>query len=391
MIDEQKVKICFISTIPITLKTFVLPFAEYLHDHTDWDISFACNYDEDFERELPDYISYFQIKMKRGMGTDGVIAINKMISLFRREKFDLIQYSTPNASFYAAIAGKLAGIKCRLYCQWGMAFVGFSGFKRKVFKTIERVTCGLSTKIEPDSRSNLEFAISEKLYKANKGEVIWHGSACGVDFKKFDIRLKDKYRKLGREKYGLTEDTFVFGFVGRVTRDKGVNELLSAFRKALLNNNLFLFIVGDKEADRTIDSELFGWSLNSDKIVYTGYTKEVEKYLSIIDCYILPSYREGFGLGVVEAEAMRIPVIVTDIPGPRDSVKDGQNGIVIQPKSEEALYDAMIKIISSKSEAEEMGNNGYEYAKSKYEREKLFELMLEDRRNILAKKGNHNR
>ena len=183
-------KICFITTIPLTLKSFVINTAIYIHQNTDWDISFICSYDADFARDLPDYIHYFPVTMKRGISFSGIKSIIEMFKIFKRENFDLIQYSTPNASLYAAISGKVAGVPVRLYCQWGMAFIGFHGLKRKIFEIEEKFVCSLSTWIEPDSSSNLTFAHEIGLYPKHKGAVIWNGSACGVDLKKFNIAYK---------------------------------------------------------------------------------------------------------------------------------------------------------------------------------------------------------
>ena len=229
-------KICFITTVHGTLRSFVLKTAEYLHNNTDWKISFICSYDKEFASALPEYIDYIPVKMERGLSPSGIKALFELIKIFKREKFDVIQYSTPNASLYASIAGCIAKIPVRLYCQWGMVFVGFEGLKRKFFKTIEKLVCSLSTCIEPDSKSNLAFSIEQKLYPKEKGRVIGNGSACGVNLEKFDVSQKEIYRKEIRKQYQLTDNDFVFGFVGRITRDKGINELFSAFKNIVSNN-----------------------------------------------------------------------------------------------------------------------------------------------------------
>lgn len=374
-------KICFITTISLTLKAFVLKTAEYLHENTDWDISFICSTDDEFEQMLPEYIHYYPVPMERGISVAGVKAMLEMMKIFKREKFDLIQYSTPNASLYASLAGFLAGIPVRLYCQWGMAFVGFTGLKRKIFKAEEKLVCSLSTWIEPDSYSNLNFAHEQGLYPQSKGSVIWNGSACGVDLEKFDITKKNQYRTTIREKYRIPSDAFVFGFVGRVTRDKGVNELLEAFKE--LNDSCYLIMVGPSEVDETIKQDLYEWSVKSDRVIYTGYTNIVAQYLSAMDCYVLPSYREGFGMGVVEAEAMGLPVIVSDIPGPVDAMEDQRTGIVVPAKDEQALYSAMCWITEHSAIAQQYAKVGVAYVQEKFEQSKLQKYILEDRIRLL--------
>lgn len=378
-------KICFISTIPSTLRTFVLKTAIYLHENTDWDISFICSEDEEFASELPEFIHYFPVPMERGISISGIKSMMQMKKIFVKEKFDLIQYSTPNASLYAALAGKLAGIPVRLYCQWGMVYVGFEGIKRQVFKAIEKIVCKLSTWIEPDSVSNLNFAHEENLYPQTKGSVIWNGSACGINLEKFDISQKIKYRKDIREKYNFPEDSFVYGFVGRITKDKGINELLAAFKQIYeSNSNVYLMMVGTTEKDDTVDESLFLWSKKCEHVIYTGFTDIVEQYLSAMDTYILPSYREGFGMGVVEAEAMGVPVIVTSIPGPVDAMKENETGIVVKKGSIKELLRAMKKLYEDKHIRKEYSSNAYDFAINNFEQKKIFGKILLDRKRLLG-------
>lgn len=376
-------KICFITTISLTLKTFVLKTAEYIHNNTDWDITFICSYDKEFEEMLPSYIHYIPIQMERGISIGGIGAMVKMWKIFRREKYDLIQFSTPNASLYASLAGKIAGIPNRLYCQWGMAFVGFKGFKRTLFKIEEKFVCALANYIEPDSNSNLQFSHSEGLYPKKKGSVIWNGSACGVDLSKFNIDNKEEYRNIVREHYHIEKDAFVYGFVGRITRDKGINELLEAFIK-VYSGKEYLLMIGPDEVDATVNNDLYLWAKNNKNVIFTGYTSVVEQYLSAMDCYILPSYREGFGMGVVEAEAMGVPVIVTDIPGPIDAVVNKKTGIIVQKADVKSLTDAMLFGINNREEFKKYGVHGHEFAISRFEQLKLFEKILEDRKIILG-------
>ena len=378
-------KICFVATVPGTLESFVMKTAKYIHNNTDWDISFICNYDAEFANSLPDYIHYAPVKMERGISLSGIKSMFEIKKIFKREKFDLIQFSTPNASLYASLAGWLTRVPIRLYCQWGMVFVGFKGVKRKIFKAIEKLVCSLATHIQPDSKSNLEFCISEGLYKSEKGSVIWNGSACGIDLKKFNISQKEIYRANIRKQFNLDETHFVFGFVGRITRDKGVNELFSAFKRlCALNTNIKLMLVGDIEGDNTINTELLNWAKASKNVIFTGYTYVVEQYLSAMDAYVLPSYREGFGMGVIEAEAMGVPVIVTDIPGPIDAMINKKTGLIVAKKDTDALQYAMEKLASDKTTATFYGNAGVWHVVNNFEQEKLFEKILKDRKNLLC-------
>lgn len=379
-------KICFITTIPNTLKGFVLEFAKYMHDNDEYDITFICNKNEEFGQQLPEYIHYLPVEMERGISIGGIKACAKMYKIFRKNKFDIIQYSTPNASLYASIAGWLARIPVRLYCQWGLAFIGFSGLKQKVFIREEKLVCRLSTWIEPDSWGNLEFCHEKKLYPLNKGSVVHKGSASGVSLEKFDVSQKAFYRKEIREKWNIPENAFVYGFVGSLTGDKGLNELLMASREILKEyEDARVLLIGNFDKEYSINKELLSWSKNENKVIYCGSTSYVQKYMAAMDCYVMPSYREGFGLTVVEAGAMGLPVICTDIPGPTDAIKNGITGIVIKKKNYLELKDAILTLYNDRELADKLGHNGLENVRENYEQKNLFRYILEDRNKLLNK------
>lgn len=375
------IKICFCTTVSSTLDSFIIRFVNYLHENTDWEISLMCSKDDSFKKRLPDYVRFFPIDMKRGISLNGYSAIRQMKRIFLREKFDLVQYSTPNASLYASIAAKKAKIPVRLYCQWGMVFVAYTGLKRKIFKLEEKYVCSNSTWIEPDSKSNLEFAKKEGLYSSNKSSVVWNGSACGIDLEKFNINSKVEFRAKIRKQYGIASNATVFIFVGRITRDKGINELLSAYFKLLETEQSYIFLLGRNEAS-DVDKILYNKSLSCDNIIYTGNVTNVEEYLAASDCFVMPSYREGFGMGVIEAEAMGLPVIVTNIPGPIDGMIDGETGLVVPKKDEEALYTAMKRIYDNPELGRQFGEKGVKFANDNFEQSLFMKKLLNDRKRL---------
>ena len=380
-------KICYVTTISATLKTFVQPIATQLVAHTDWDITFLCNEDSAFAAGLPEGIHYHPIAMKRGISLGGIGAMFKMVKFFRKEKFDLVQYSTPNASLYASLAAWLAGVPVRLYCQWGIAYVGMHGIKRRIFKAVEKLVCRLSTRIEPDSFGNLHFSHAEKLYTPEKSGVVWNGSASGVDTERFNIANKDTWRKEIREKYNIPADAFVFGFMGRITRDKGINELLTAFRAMSPSlDNTYLMLAGGRDNAETLSPELMDWAQNAENVIFCGLVSDPERHYAAMDVYILPSYREGFGSVVIEAEAMGVPVIVTDIPGPTDAMLPGKTGLIVKKADVETLQSAMQTLFDDSTLRDRFAEAGLAFAKDNFEQKVLFTHILEDRRNLIEKR-----
>ena len=381
-------KICFITTVSVTLKTFVLAQAEYFRQqHPDWKIYFICDKDEDFAASLPKYINYIPIKMGRGVSVSGVLAVCSLIKIFSREKFDLIQYATPNAAFYASIAAKLTGAKNTLYCQWGIRYVGFSGGARKLFKLIEKVTCAASKHINAVSPANKEFAVSEKLYRADKATVVGRGGTIGVDLNNYDISLKQKYREEIRNQHGISNE-FVIGFVGRLSRDKGTAELLSAVRELEKHKKVKLLCIGADEIGEEISKELIAWAQNSDSVIFTGHkgNSEVIKYYSAMDIYVHPSYREGFGMVLQEAGAMGTPIITTDIPGASEVFENGVSCMLVPPKDAQTLAEAINELIKNNSKRLDLGFKAREQTEKYYSRDIMLRQQLARYEEIISKK-----
>jgi glycosyltransferase involved in cell wall biosynthesis len=380
-------KICFVTTVSLTQSAFILELAKYLYSTGEFDVSLICSPDEAFQQKLPKYLHFLPVPMERGISLGGVNAVRKMYQIFKREKFDLVQYSTPNASFYASIAAKWANVPVRLYCQWGMAFVGFHGLKREIFKLEEKTVCRLSTWVEPDSMGNLKFSHAEGLYPKDKGSVIWYGSASGVNITKFDISKKLEWRKDTRRELGIPETAFVYGFIGRITGDKGINELFEAARNILeKKDDAWLILVGNPEKSGSVDETLFQWAKNQPRVVFCGFTNVVEKFVSAMDVYVLPSYREGFGLAVVEAEAMGVPVIVTDIPGPTDAMIADQTGLIVKKKDIVSLQNAMDRLFTDADLRSRMSDSAVRFATEKFEQHEFFARVLDDRKKLLKMK-----
>ncbi len=368
-------KICFLTTVSMTLEAFVKEQAKAIYEkNPDCQITFVCDTDEAFEKSLPDYVRYIPVPMSRGIDFGAVKSVMALKKLFKKEKFDMIIYATPNAALYASLAGKMAKVPKRLYCQWGIRYVGFSGLKRKIFKFIEKLTCKKSTDINAVSIKNRQFGIDEKLYKPEKAVVVGNGGTVGVDLSLYDMEKRNDYRQEIREKHGIN-DEFVFGFVGRLGRDKGAFELFSAFRSISEKvNNAKLLCVGSTELNENdVPPELINWAKNSENVVFAGHQpkEEVVKYYAAFDCYVHPTYREGFGMVLQEAGAMGCPVITTDIPGAGEVLVNGDSCLLCNPRDAESLADCMQKLATEPVVAENLGKNARKYVEEKYERNSM--------------------
>ena len=377
------IKICFVTTLPITIKSFLLDFSDYLVKTDIFDVTFICNDDESLISYTGERIHFVPVKMKRGIGFDGIKVIRQLKKIFIENHFDIIQYSTPNAAFYASIAAKEAKCKNRLYCQWGIRYMGFSSFlPRLIFKTIEKKVCRNSTIIEVESYSLLQFGLKEKLYDANKASVIGSGSACGVNLKKYNIVNKQRWRLSVRDKLSIPSNAIVFGYAGRITREKGINELFEAFKR-LDDNNAYLLLVGKFDNEGTIDENLKKWVVNNKRVVIVDWNNKIEEYYSAMDVFVSLSYREGFGLVVIEAAAMGVPSIVTNVPGQIDTINDKSEGILVNPKNVDDVVAAMKYYLNNNDKILEHGQRSRHRVEKEFEQNSLFELLTLHRKGLI--------
>lgn len=375
-------KICFVTTVPMTIRAFVIPVVRHFSAHTDWQITVVCDNDPALQEELPAGVRYVPITMKRGISLSGIRSVAEMYRLFRREKFDLVQYSTPNAAFYGSIASWLAGIRHRKYHLMGFRYLGFTGIKKMIFKTIERISCLLSTDIECVSRSNMALGLSHRVFPAGKAKVVHHGSSAGVDLKRFDIEKKDRWRGELRRELGFSDGQCVFGFAGRITGDKGINELLRAFATLSRDDNRLL-LVGAVERDG-LDPRLLSAAEADGNIVFHPFVDDLQRYMAAMDVLVLPSYREGFGNIVIEAQAMGVSVIVSDIPGPTDAMEPGISGLAVPAGDAAGLAEAMQTLSADQALRRRFGVQGRKLVEERFDREVLMEHFLRERRTLLG-------
>ena len=302
----------------------------------------------------------------------------QIVKTFRKVKPDVINFGTPKVSLLGLMAGKLLGVKKRIYTCRGFRFEHETGMKRKVLIAMEKITASCAHTVICISPSVKRLGIENGIFDADKVVVINKGSSNGVNLDLFNPNnqnlLSDKRQLV--EKYGL-EGKFIFGFVGRIVDRKGINELVRVFIKFNQNHpESKLLLVGPFEMDQIVDKTLVSTIEEHKDIINIGRVtqQEVPLYLSLNNVFVLPAWWEGFGNVLVQAAAMGIPTISTTGTGTCDAVSDGFNGFLVEPKSEEQLYNAMEKLYLDKELAQQFGTNGLIWAKN-FDREIIWSQM----------------
>lgn len=381
-------KICGLTTRSNTVAAFMLkPLNALAEKGFDCYAISSPDVDSRFSKEKLGKIQHIEVPIKWGYMTPFQLikTVYKLYKIFKKEKFDVIQYATMNAALCASIAGWLAGVPVRINLLWGLDYLMFKGWKRALYYSSTKLICSLSTSVQPDSKGNLQFGKEVGLFDSKKGGMVYNGSACGLDLQRFDISKREEWRKEIREELGLDKYKHIFGFVGILNFDKGIDEMLQAFMK-LNRPDVALVLVGGLEKTFTLDQEVFEKAKKQSNIYILGRKNNPEKYYASYDFNLLTSYAEGFGMVILEAAGLGTPSIITNIPGPTDFVKDNVNGYVCEVKSVESLLQTMEKAVSiSLEEYERLARNAYEIVKRDYDSKIFLEKYVENRIELYNK------
>lgn len=306
-------------------------------------------------------------------------AVWQLYRFFKKEKPFIVHSHTPKAGIVGMLAAKLAGVPHRLHTVAGLPLLETTGIKRTILTAVERLTYSCATKVYPNSKGLQQIILQGKFCNASKLNVIGEGSSNGIDTEHFSRKSISKAEiESLKAKLNITQDDFVFVFVGRIVGDKGINELVNAFDKiSSETSNVKLLLVGPYEEDLDPLSELTLKRIReNENILSVGYQQEVRLFLAVSHCLVFPSYREGFPNVVMQAGAMELPGIVTDINGCNEIISHEKNGLIVPVKSAEALYLALHRILSDKELYLRLQQHAREAITSRFEQNVIWEALL---------------
>jgi glycosyltransferase involved in cell wall biosynthesis len=312
-------------------------------------------------------------------------ATYNLYKLIRKEKPDIVHTHTPKAGIVGMLASYFAKASIRLHTVAGLPLIEASGFKRIVLNFVEKVTYSCATNVYPNSNGLKNIILDNGFAKKEKLKVIANGSSNGIDTSYFNPQLFEaEEKKALKDKLNIKESDFVFIFVGRIVGDKGINELVAAFDKlSKENEKIKLLLVGPFEADLDPLKKKTSVIINDNKqIIYVGFQKDVRPYFSIANLLTFPSYREGFPNVVMQAGAMGLPSIVTNINGCNEIMEHGENGWIIPVKDEEAILDCMQNCLINTEGLNRMSKNARKLILNRYEQKVVWEAILNEYKTL---------
>lgn len=384
------IKLAIVTTVPMTIQAFWNGQLDYLQAN-GFDVTVITSgkghfQQPSFQASWPEGIKYKCIEMSRQIEPlQDLAALCKLILFLRKEKFDIVQYATPKASLLSAIAAWTNRVPVRLYLMWGLYYTTQTGVKRTIFKCFEHLICLLSTSIAPDSYGNCRFAVKEGLCTAGKISVVHNGSANGVDTERFHPQRLRREGERIRAALQIPKTARLFGTIAPLVGDKGINELISAFEKlARAHSDVYLLIIGASAEKDPLHSDTLEKIEQHPRILNIGWQTNPELFLAAMNIFVLPTYREGFGMTNIEAGAMELPVISTKVPGPQESIIDGKTGLLVPARTVTPLVKAMKQLLDEPEFAKQLGIAGRQRVLQYYEQKELWQAIAGHRRKLFT-------
>lgn len=345
-------KICYVATIPAVVHAFLREHIRMAADR--YEVTVICNrVDMHLLEGLRAKLIFLPIERKPAIWRDMSILM-QLIVIFRRERFDIVHSIMPKTGMLAMLSARLACIPIRIHTFTGQVWVNAHGARRNVLKLFDKIIGCLASYALTDSHSQQEFLIAQGVIPRVKLSVLGAGSICGVDPLRFH---PDEEARLSiRNVLNISEDSILLLYVGRISRDKGILDLAYVFDSLSRRiSNIMLLLIGTEE-DVKFENVRQICKGSQDRLRYLDFTTEPERYMAAADMFCLPSYREGFGMTIIEAAACGVPAVASRIYGITDAVEDNETGILFTATDIAALERSILKLATDDVLRRQMGS-----------------------------------
>lgn len=370
---NKRNKICVVATVPFALHAFMKPHIEMLAEQ--YDVTLIANgLESDMSSLLNENVHFIPMRITRKVSiVSDIAALINLYQVFRRERFSVVHSIMPKSGLLAMIAAFLTKVPYRIHIFTGQVWANKVGFVRGSLKFLDRVTAKCSTHILADSFSQRRFLIEQNIVVDSKISVLGNGSICGVDIKRFGPDLIKRCQI--RSTLNIPDSAVVYLFLGRLNKDKGIQDLAKAFAEiADSTPSAHLLVVGPDEGgmDEILNSLLKSCSHQFHRV---GFTNKPEDYMAMADIFCLPSYREGFGSVVIEAASVGLPTVASNIYGLIDAVKDGETGILHPPSDIEEIKRALLVLTNNAEMREELSKKAMARAHDMFSMNSVVDAM----------------
>lgn len=383
--SEVRKKLIRITTVPLSLDKILDGQLSFMNNHYEV-IAISSEKEYLIRCAENEGVRYKHIEMTRKITPfKDLISLVQLVSFLKKERPLIVHSHTPKAGIIAMLASKITNIPIRLHTVGGLPLMEATGFKKKLLELIEKLTYSLSTFVFTNSSGLYNQIIDSNYISKSKIKVIGNGSSNGVDIDYFSpsqVSPNEQFKL--KSKLGILESDFTFVFVGRVVSDKGINELVSAFDNiSQFQKEIKLILVGDQEPDLDplIPNTLALLDKNK-RIINVGFQRDIRPYLAVSNALVFPSYREGFPNVMMQAGAMGLPMIATDINGCNEIISQGKNGILIPKKDISSVEIAMLTMLNDENLYKELRSNARNMIITRFERKILCESILDEYRNF---------
>lgn len=377
---ERRVKLIRITTVPQSLRGLLKGQLRFMSENGFDVIGVSSTGEALKDVERNEGVPTVAIEMTRTISPfKDLLALIKLIRLFIKEKPEIVHTHTPKAGLLGMMAARITQVPHRLHTVAGMPLTVATGAKRQLLSQMERLTYACATKVYPNSYGLKKIILDEKFTSSRKLKVIGYGSSNGIDTAEFDpVSVTQETKSKIRKELGIKDEDFVFLFVGRMVKDKGINELIEAFQRVYSDHsNTHLVLVGNFE--RHLDPLLPETEQaieNHTNIHAVGYQKNVIEFFALADVLTFPSYREGFPNVVMQAAAMQLNCIVSDINGCNEIIKEGENGWIVPVQRADKLAGRMEWCLQNRTCSYQMGLKGRQIMQAGYERTYVWNELL---------------
>lgn len=344
-------KLCIVATIPAIVNSFLRGHIEVAAQK--YDVTVVCNStDLHLIQGLSARVILLPISRRPSLGSD-LVALFLLMRLFRREQFDIVHSHFPKSGLLGMTAAWITRVPIRIHTFHGEVWATRRGWRRSTLKAFDRMVAWMATDVLTVSASQQKFLVREGVLFQGQSKVIGAGSICGVDPLRFCP--DSNVRRITRQDLGIDQHTKLILFMGRLNRDKGVLDLVDAFLDISRRRpDVALLLVGAQEDIHfSALQEMCGEYRH--RIHYQSFTRTPERYMAAADVFCLPSYREGFGMTLIEAAACGVPAVASRISGIVDAVSDGETGLLFMPANVPELTHALLTLISDEPLCQRMG------------------------------------